>query len=94
MGGAGTGFTVAGLCGPFAPLCGAVAAVVTWVTVDAVIVSADEIMNREELRQDIISQLESQKIMVRDQMVSLNQGAISASYDIIERAFRIPVDGI
>ena len=94
MGGAGTGFTVAGLCGPFAPLCGAVAAVVTWVTVDAVIVSADEIMNREELRQDIISQLESQKIMVRDQMVSLSQGAISASYDVIERSFRIPEDGM
>ena len=90
----GAGFTVAGLCGPFAPICGAFAAVVTWVTVDAVVVTADEIMNREELRQDIISQLESQKIMVRDQMVSLNQGGISASYDIIERSFRIPEDGM
>jgi hypothetical protein len=51
-------------------------------------------MSREELRQDIISHLEGQKIMVREQMVSLSQGAISASYDIIERSFRIPEDGM
>jgi hypothetical protein len=90
----GTGFTVAGFCGPFAPLCGAAAAIVTWITVDAVVVTADEIMNREELRQDIISQLESQKIMVRDKMVPLSQGAIASSYDVIERSFRIPADGM
>lgn len=89
-----TGLTAATLCGPFAPLCGIGAAAVTWVAVDAAIVSADEMLNREELRRDIVESLDQQRDFIKAQMLALYRDAISADYDIIERSFSIPEDGI
>ena len=91
---AATGLTLAGFCGPFAPICGVSAAVVTWFAVDAIVVSADEIMNRDELRQDILNDLDKQKTKVKQQMISLNTEAISASYDILGKTFMIPTNGV
>jgi hypothetical protein len=87
------GLAGASLCGPYAPICGAGAALFAWIAVDAAVVTADEILNRDELRDEIFTELNRQKRQVRDQMVKIQHGAISGSYDIIERRFTIPKDG-
>lgn len=89
-----TGLTAAGLCGPAAPICGFGAAVVTWFAVDAVIVTADEILNREELKAEIMQEIDSQKASVKEEMQSLYKLSIIASYDLLEKRFEIPEDGV
>jgi hypothetical protein len=89
-----TGMTAAGLCGPFAPVCGIGAAAVTWFAMDVAIVTADELMTRDELRQDIRNELNKQKAKVRQEMISLKLGGISERYDLMKRQFNIPNDGI
>ena len=92
-----TGLSATAVCAPigfFAPLCGVGAAVVTWVAIDVAVVNADEIMNRDELRQVILDDLSIQKAAVKNQLISLNIGAIAMKYDIIESTFSIPKDGV
>jgi hypothetical protein len=90
----GTGLTAAGLCGPFAPVCGISAATITWFAMDAAIVTADEFMNRDELRQDIKDGLAEQKSTIRDKMISMKVEKITRGYGQLKTQFRIPEDGV
>ena len=60
----GTAATVGLSCGPFAWICSPVAAGVAWFGTDAIVVSADEYMNREEFKQDIIAMLDKEKEII------------------------------
>lgn len=59
---AGVGTTVCAPTGPVAILCGVTAGLVTWLTVDKVLIELDEVINREEMRQDILKVLADQKV--------------------------------
>ncbi len=87
------GLAGASLCGPLAPLCGAGAALFAWFAVDAAVVTADEMLNRDKLRNEILTNLNHRKRQIRDRMVKMQHGVISDRYDIIERRFTIPKDG-
>ena len=66
---ASTTAATAGLsCGPFAWICAPVAATVAWFGTDAIVVSADEYMNRDEFKQDITTMLDNQKQELLDKM--------------------------
>lgn len=54
---ASAGATSGLICGPIAPLCGIVAGTVAWFATDAVILSLDELFNKEELKKEIIEAL-------------------------------------
>jgi hypothetical protein len=88
-----TGVTAATFCGPLAAVCGVGAAGLAWVAVDAGIVTADEMLNREELRRDILANLDEQQNLIRNRMVEVYGALIAARYDRIEDSFRIPEDG-
>jgi hypothetical protein len=49
------------LCGPLAWVCGGAAAITTWFSVDAVVASGDEYLNREEMKTELLSQLQRDK---------------------------------
>jgi hypothetical protein len=69
------------------------AAGVMWVAVDAGIVTADEALNREAMRAEILANLALQEQRVREQMITLYGAAIAARYDQIKNSFKIPEDG-
>jgi ribosomal protein L31E len=64
----GTAATVGLTCGPFVLICSSVAATVAWFGTDAIVVSADEYMNREEFKQDIIEMLDKEKGAIREKL--------------------------
>lgn len=53
--------TVGLACGPGAIICSPLLAVAAWLGTDAVVVTIDEHFNREELKQDIINSIDTQK---------------------------------
>ena len=65
--GATSAAALAGLsCGALAPACGAGLALVTWFSVDAVFVSLDEYMHRDELKVELVNQLKIQSTKLRN----------------------------
>jgi hypothetical protein len=72
---AGTSATaVCSFLGPFAPVCGIGAGVLTWVAVDKVVLEIDERVNREEMRAELLAGLGEQRAEIRAQLVTLHQG--------------------
>ena len=65
---AGAGAAICAPTGPVAILCGVTAGLVTWFTVDKVLVELDEVLNREEMRADIIKVLDEQKALLGEQL--------------------------
>lgn len=49
------------LCGPAVAICGTIAGIVTWFGTDAVVISADEYLNKDEFRKEIIDSLNEAK---------------------------------
>jgi hypothetical protein len=69
---AGAGTALCAPTGPVAILCGVTAGLVTWFTVDKVLVELDEALNREEMRADILQVLEAQKALLAGQLAANN----------------------
>lgn len=88
-----TGLTAATFCGPLAAVCGVGAAGLMWVAVDAGIVTADEALNREEMRAEILANLALQEQLLREKMINMYDAATAARYDLIKNSFKIPEDG-
>ncbi len=89
-----TGLTAAGFCGPLAPACGVGVAVITWFAVDAAIVTADEILNRDELKAEIMAQLAEQEMETAVDLGGFYTKSIGRAYDQLEKQYRITRDGI
>ncbi len=56
------------LCGPFIWICSPVAAATLWFGTDAIVVSVDEHLNRDEFKQEIINALDQQKIKLTNKL--------------------------
>jgi hypothetical protein len=73
---AGVGTAVCAPTGPLAILCGVTAGLVTWFTVDKALVELDEVLNREEMRADILAVLEEQKALLGEQLAEKHYARI------------------
>lgn len=73
----GTAATVAcaGL-GPVAIACGIGAGIVTWLTVDKVVLEVDEFVNRDAMRAELMAGLAEQRAELRAQLVALQGGLV------------------
>ena len=85
------GTTVCAPTGPMAILCGVTAGVVTWLTIDKVLIEIDEALNREEMRTDILKVLEEQKSELERQLkqkyhIRIDNMAAQAN-DAVQRSF-------
>jgi len=68
MAGAGAG-ALAGLsCGPYAPVCSTALAVVGFIGIDALFVEADELMNRDDMRHEMIEGLNKNSEEIKAQL--------------------------
>jgi hypothetical protein len=65
---AGVGTTLCAPTGPVAILCGVTAGLVTWFSVDKVLIELDEALNREEMRADIIKVLDEQQLLLNEEL--------------------------
>ena len=73
---AGVGTAVCAPTGPLAILCGITAGVITWFSVDKALVELDEVLNREEMRADILAVLEEQKAVLGEQLAEKHYARI------------------
>jgi len=65
---AGAGAAICAPTGPVAILCGVTAGLIAWFTVDKVLVELDEVLNREAMREDIMTVLDEQKAKLGEQL--------------------------
>ena len=65
---AGVGTAVCAPTGPVAILCGVTAGLITWFTVDKALIEMDEVLNREEMRAEILAVLDEQKALLGEQL--------------------------
>lgn len=98
LGGAGT---AAALCAPGATLalaCGAVAGVVTWLTVDKAMVAYDEFRYRQEMKAEVQALLDRQKSDLKMQIKRVHDAALMHMSDQIhhniDQAFIPARDGV
>jgi hypothetical protein len=68
MAASGTAATAGLACGPLAFICAPVAGGVAWFGTDALIVSVDEYMNRDEFKQEILQMIDKEKKAIKDQL--------------------------
>jgi len=95
---AGAGTAICAPTGPVAILCGVTAGLITWFTVDKVLVELDEVLNREEMHRDIINVLDQQKALLGEQLkqkhhvrIDLMASHVNAA---VQRTFIPANDGI
>jgi hypothetical protein len=62
-----TGITASAICGPLVWVCAPIAGVSLWLATDVAVVSADEYLNREEFKEEILQSLnQKKKIMTKN----------------------------
>lgn len=59
------------VCGPLVVVCAPTAAIITWFATDAIIISGDEYFNREELKQELLKELNDNKLILKQQYNSI-----------------------
>jgi hypothetical protein len=64
-------------CGPLAPVCAPALFVVTWVATDLLINEVDEYLNREELRQEMLAALETEKLRIKAEYKAIFEAGMS-----------------
>lgn len=86
------------LCGPAALVCGPVLAVGAWLGTDLAINSADEALNRQAMKDDILMAISESKEELKEAYAEIYQGALAEVVDRMEegrgRMFNPRRDGI
>jgi len=95
---AGIGTAMCAPTGPFAVLCGVTAGAVTWLSVDKLLVEADEAFNREAMRARILQVLADQQAVLSDQLTQQHYARIEGMAvrldATVKRSFIPYTDGI
>lgn len=95
---AGAGATMCAPTGPGAILCGVTAGLVTWLVVDKALVELDEAVNREEMREDILTVLREQKTVLAAELKQQNHARAEHMADqanaVVRRMFVPGKDGL
>lgn len=78
---AGTaGVAICSPTGPIALLCGGIAGIITWVTVDKLFLETDEALHRDKFEQDIQNTLQEQKNHLQQQLAEAYKKVIESYY--------------
>jgi len=73
---AGAGAALCAPTGPAAIFCGITAGLITWFSVDKALVELDEVLNREEMRAEILAVLDEQKVLLGEQLMQQQSARI------------------
>ncbi len=93
---ASTGATTGGysgfICGPAVYICGPIGAIVgatgAWFATDAIVNTVDEKINRDELKNEIVNALNSEKIDMRNKYVKVFQDEINQISTLTKNKFK------
>ena len=86
LGAAGIGAATGAACGPAAIICSPLLAAAAWFGTDAIIVTGDEYLHRDEFKQEIIRSIDEQKRSLKDGYKKIYGDALSEeSSKIIEK---------
>lgn len=89
---AGTGATLGLACGPAAPLCSVGLALGAWFGTDAIIVTGDEMINRDEFKNKIISSLSKMKNDLKENFkIHYKENFIKTSEEIVNTYKNTPL---
>lgn len=88
------GFASGTICGPAVLICGSGASLLLWYGMDRADVEYTAAKNRENLKKEILMDLDQQKELLKTQLIAFNSGLISTGYDQINSTFSIREDGI
>lgn len=75
-------------CGPMVIVCGPLFAGATWVATDLAINSADEALNREKMKDDILMSIAEEKEQLKEDYMAFYQRALAGVVDEIEESQR------
>jgi hypothetical protein len=75
-------------CGPLAWICSPVAATVAWFGTDALIISADEYMNRDVFKQDLIAMLDIEKKALTEKLQNAYTQQFEEDSLFIQKSFK------
>ena len=92
----GAGALFAPYCAPtglFAIACGAAAAVTTWFAVDAAAITIDERWNREEMKRDMMQEINKQKMKTKTDLIQINHRFIDRVIFNTSKGFNPSRDG-
>jgi hypothetical protein len=78
-----TGTAICAPAGPFAVVCGGVAALATWIGVDKVFVEVDEFFNRDDTKAEIMSLLSDFEAEVAAEMIATQRALIRSQAQVI-----------
>ena len=94
LGASGTATASCGFLGPFAPVCGVGAGVVTWLAVDKTFVEVEERFRRDDLRVELMAGLNEERAELREQLVAAHTALVDAySQEIQERVDKVFIPG-
>ena len=95
---AGLGTALCAPSGPVAIVCGVTAGLVTWLTVDKALVELDEVLNREDMRADLLEILDEQRMELGEQLKQYHHARIdnmaTQVNDAVQRTFVPYTEGL
>ncbi|MDQ2076879.1 hypothetical protein [Marinimicrobium sp. ABcell2] len=85
------------VCGPFMIACGSAFAAATWIGMDIAINEVDEAINRQQMREDMLTVLSEQKAALKAELKEQYSNAASLAFEAVEeyqsQTFNIRRDG-
>ncbi len=75
-------------CGPLVWICSPALAVTAWFTTDAVVVSVDEYYNRAEFKREILSAINEQKMLLKNDTKYEYKMAFEKLSDEVKKKYR------
>lgn len=85
---AGTAAAAGTLCGPFAWICSPLAATAAWFGTDALIITGDEYLNREDFKHEIIMMIDAQKAILKKRIKALYTQKFQSAAMHIQRRYK------
>lgn len=84
-----TGASAGLICGPFVWICSPIAATTLWFGTDAIVVSIDEKLNRENFKKEIISALKQQENILNSKLKKHYSSAIIEFSNKVRERYRV-----
>jgi hypothetical protein len=84
---------LASFCGPAAPACAIGLGIGSWLLTDKAIVEADEYLNREEEKAELMLALDAQRQTITDTFIQARTLAVTEQYGRLSESFNVPRDG-
>ncbi|SFV55997.1 hypothetical protein MNB_SV-6-1635 [hydrothermal vent metagenome] len=88
LGAAGIGAATGAICGPAAIVCSPLLAITAWFGTDAILVTGDEYLHRDEFKQEITQSIDQQKQSLKDEYKKIYRDALNKESSHIIKMYK------